>query len=83
MCGGRVLVVPCSRVGHVFRMRRPYNSKSKVAGGDTQLYNSVRVAKVWLDEESLVSSNFDFRVQIKEYRRHKIMKTLPEIYFKK
>ncbi|PAV73429.1 hypothetical protein WR25_04660 [Diploscapter pachys] len=53
MCGGRVLVIPCSRVGHVFRMRRPYNSKSKVAGGATQLYNSVRVAKVWLDEESL------------------------------
>ncbi|CAI5444560.1 unnamed protein product [Caenorhabditis angaria] len=45
LCGGRVLVAPCSRVGHVFRMRRPYTSKP---GMDTALYNAVRVAKTWL-----------------------------------
>ncbi|GMS89466.1 hypothetical protein PENTCL1PPCAC_11641, partial [Pristionchus entomophagus] len=47
MCGGRVLVAPCSRIGHVFRMWRPYKGK---AGMDTNLYNSVRVAETWLGE---------------------------------
>uniref|UniRef100_A0A1I7XSB1 Glyco_trans_2-like domain-containing protein n=1 Tax=Heterorhabditis bacteriophora TaxID=37862 RepID=A0A1I7XSB1_HETBA len=45
MCGGRVVVAPCSRIGHVFRIRRPYKSKP---GLDTNLYNSIRVAKTWL-----------------------------------
>ncbi|CAI4231092.1 unnamed protein product [Auanema sp. JU1783] len=47
MCGGRVLIAPCSRVGHVFRMRRPYKSKP---GMDTNLFNSLRVARAWLDD---------------------------------
>ncbi|CAB3403237.1 unnamed protein product [Caenorhabditis bovis] len=47
LCGGKVLVAPCSRVGHVFRMRRPYSSKP---GMDTALYNAVRVAKTWLGD---------------------------------
>lgn len=47
MCGGRLEIIPCSRVGHVFRKRRPYTSTSK-AGEDTQTKNSLRVAKVWL-----------------------------------
>lgn len=47
LCGGRVLVAPCSRIGHVFRMWRPYKGK---AGMDTNLYNSIRVAKTWLGD---------------------------------
>ncbi|VDD97396.1 unnamed protein product, partial [Enterobius vermicularis] len=47
LCGGSIVVHPCSRVGHLFRMRRPYQSK---AGLDTNLYNTVRAAKVWFDE---------------------------------
>jgi polypeptide N-acetylgalactosaminyltransferase len=47
MCGGRLEIMPCSRIGHVFRKRRPYGGEN---GVDTVLKNSVRVAEVWLDE---------------------------------
>ncbi|XP_060589941.1 polypeptide N-acetylgalactosaminyltransferase 11-like [Ruditapes philippinarum] len=46
-CGGRLEIIPCSRVGHIFRQRRPYGSPD---GGDSMLKNSVRVARVWMDE---------------------------------
>lgn len=45
MCGGSLAIVPCSRVGHVFRRRRPYGSNNGAS-----LRNAVRVARVWLDE---------------------------------
>lgn len=45
-CGGSLQIVPCSRVGHVFRKRRPYGS----VGDDTMVRNSLRLAHVWLDE---------------------------------
>lgn len=47
MCGGRLEILPCSRVGHVFRRRRPYGSPN---GEDTMTYNSLRAAHVWLDD---------------------------------
>ncbi|XP_062578856.1 polypeptide N-acetylgalactosaminyltransferase 11-like [Saccostrea cucullata] len=47
MCGGRLEIIPCSRVGHIFRKRRPYGNP---AGGDTLIRNSLRVAHVWMDE---------------------------------
>lgn len=47
MCGGRLEIIQCSRVGHVFRQRRPYGS---LDGEDTLTRNSLRVAHVWLDE---------------------------------
>ncbi|XP_071942407.1 polypeptide N-acetylgalactosaminyltransferase 11-like [Antedon mediterranea] len=46
-CGGILEIIPCSRVGHVFRKRRPYGSPK---GGDTTTKNSIRVAEVWMDE---------------------------------
>ncbi|XP_038044634.1 polypeptide N-acetylgalactosaminyltransferase 11-like isoform X2 [Patiria miniata] len=46
-CGGTLEIVPCSRVGHVFRKRRPYGSPS---GQDTTLHNALRVAHVWMDD---------------------------------
>uniref|UniRef100_A0A0N5A2G5 Glyco_trans_2-like domain-containing protein n=1 Tax=Parastrongyloides trichosuri TaxID=131310 RepID=A0A0N5A2G5_PARTI len=48
MCGGGVKVVPCSRVGHLFRHRRPYKSLPGLA--DSNLLNSLRTVKVWFDE---------------------------------
>lgn len=47
MCGGSLQIVPCSRIGHVFRKHRPYASPD---GTDTMLKNSLRVAHVWLDD---------------------------------
>lgn len=47
MCGGRIELIPCSRIGHVFRRRRPYGSEDQ---RDTLLRNSLRVAHVWMDE---------------------------------
>lgn len=47
MCGGTLEIIPCSRVGHLFRKWRPYGSDSR---GDTMLYNSMRLAEVWLDD---------------------------------
>lgn len=47
MCGGSIELLPCSRVGHVFRSRRPYGSNDQ---HDTMLKNSLRVAYVWMDQ---------------------------------
>ncbi len=46
-CGGRLEIIPCSRVGHIFRKRRPYGSPH---GEDSMTHNSLRVAHVWMDE---------------------------------
>ncbi|XP_069172165.1 polypeptide N-acetylgalactosaminyltransferase 11 isoform X2 [Procambarus clarkii] len=47
MCGGELEIIPCSRVGHIFRRRRPYGGPG---GQDSLLRNSLRVAHVWMDE---------------------------------
>ncbi|XP_066912300.1 polypeptide N-acetylgalactosaminyltransferase 13-like [Clytia hemisphaerica] len=45
MCADGIEILPCSRVGHVFREHPPYVSPP----GSTD-HNSIRVAEVWLDE---------------------------------
>nr|XP_061799948.1 polypeptide N-acetylgalactosaminyltransferase 5-like [Nerophis lumbriciformis] len=48
MCGGEIEIIPCSRVGHIFRGQNPYdfpNDRHK-----TVERNLARVAEVWLDE---------------------------------
>ena len=45
MCNSSLELIPCSRVGHIFRHRRPYGSKE-----DTMTVNSLRMAHVWMDE---------------------------------
>eukprot|EP00095_Tigriopus_kingsejongensis_P002876 maker-scaffold52_size450388-snap-gene-2.16 protein:Tk02876 transcript:maker-scaffold52_size450388-snap-gene-2.16-mRNA-1 annotation:"polypeptide n-acetylgalactosaminyltransferase 9-like isoform x2" len=45
MCGGRIEILPCSRVGHVFRTWSPYKVDTKKVNA-----NNIRVAEVWMDE---------------------------------
>ncbi len=47
MCGGTLLTIPCSRIGHIFRDRSPYKWKP---GTNVVQKNSIRVAEVWMDE---------------------------------
>ncbi|XP_078088142.1 polypeptide N-acetylgalactosaminyltransferase 11 [Mustelus asterias] len=62
MCGGRLEIIPCSRVGHIFRKRRPYGSPG---GQDTMAHNSLRLTHVWMDEykEQYFALRPELRVQ--------------------
>lgn len=46
MCGGQLELVPCSRVGHIFRKHQPYT----FPGGVDKILvkNNMRLAEVWL-----------------------------------
>lgn len=44
---GSLEIIPCSRIGHVFRKRRPYSGTD---GVDTMIRNSLRMAHVWMDD---------------------------------
>ncbi|EDV23640.1 uncharacterized protein TRIADDRAFT_27135, partial [Trichoplax adhaerens] len=48
MCGGFMKIIPCSRVGHVFRLQHPYIFPE--GAGRTYYRNLRRVVEVWLDE---------------------------------
>lgn len=47
LCGGRLLEIPCSRIGHTFRKHNEYRKK---AGVDFVAHNFKRIAEVWLDD---------------------------------
>ena len=47
MCGGILETIPCSQVGHVFRMKSPYKWRP---GVDVIRKNKVRLAEVWMDD---------------------------------
>lgn len=48
MCGGEIEIIPCSRVGHIFRGENPYRFPKDRQ--KTVERNLARVAEVWLDE---------------------------------
>ncbi|MCL4127967.1 UNVERIFIED_CONTAM: hypothetical protein GTU68_036937, partial [Idotea baltica] len=43
MCGGTLEILPCSRVGHIFRARRPYGDPQ---GEHSMIKNNLRLAHV-------------------------------------
>lgn len=47
MCGGTLELIPCSRVGHIFRKRQPYNFPEGI--DKTLVWNNMRLAEAWMD----------------------------------
>ena len=68
MCGGTIEMLPCSRVGHVFRPRFPYSFPAR-PGGDLDVVsrNLMRVADVWMDEYSKHFYNIRFDLKKKKH----------------
>ncbi|KAM3723577.1 putative N-acetylgalactosaminyltransferase [Dirofilaria immitis] len=48
-CGGRIEILPCSHVGHVFRRASPHDFPNRKSGIILNS-NLLRVAEVWMDE---------------------------------
>jgi len=50
MCGGQLEVIPCSRIGHVFRKNTYWKGQVYKVDGGNIVRNKARVVEVWLDE---------------------------------
>ncbi|XP_039492059.1 putative polypeptide N-acetylgalactosaminyltransferase 13 [Drosophila santomea] len=55
LCGGQIEIVPCSRIGHIFRRRHAFDFPSQLdqqlnPAQEIYLHNSKIIAESWLDE---------------------------------
>jgi len=54
LCGGRLEIIPCSVVGHIFRTKSPHTFPK---GMDVIIINQVRLAEVWMDDYKKIFYN--------------------------
>ncbi|XP_035242796.1 polypeptide N-acetylgalactosaminyltransferase 6-like [Anguilla anguilla] len=62
LCGGRLEIIPCSVVGHIYRQKSPHTFPN---GTEVVIRNQVRLAEVWMDEYKEVF-----------YRRNKVARDI-------
>ena len=68
MCGGVIEMLPCSRVGHVFRPKFPYSFPVRPGSSiDPVSKNLMRVADVWMDEYSKHFYNIRYDLTSKKH----------------
>ncbi|KAH7731484.1 GLY-6 protein [Aphelenchoides avenae] len=48
-CGGRIEILPCSHVGHIFRKASPHDFPNGTNSGKVLNANLMRVSEVWMD----------------------------------
>lgn len=63
-------IVPCSRVGHIFRDFHPYTFPNNV---DSHGLNTARLAEVWMDEFKELF--YSHRGELKVYKCQSVFQT--------
>jgi len=64
MCGGEMEIVPCSKVGHVYKQKNVYTYPK--GSKKTTLCNNKRLARTWLDEFEILYNFTLSSVSLKE-----------------